>query len=30
MGEAAALASVASLEEGKLPHEITWRAAKPA
>jgi hypothetical protein len=30
MGEAAALASVASLEQGKLPHEITWRAAKPA
>ncbi len=28
MGEAAALATVASLKEGKLPHEISWSAAK--
>lgn len=30
MGEAAALATVASLKQGKLPHEITWSAAKPS
>jgi hypothetical protein len=30
MGEAAGLASVASLKQGKLPHEIAWSAPKPA
>ena len=28
MGEAAGLASVASLKQGKLPHEIAWNGAK--
>jgi hypothetical protein len=30
MGEAAGVASVASLKRGKLPHEITWSEVKPS
>jgi hypothetical protein len=30
MGESAGLASVASLKQGVLPHEVQWKAGKPA
>jgi hypothetical protein len=30
MGEAAGLASVASLRQGVMPHEIKWKDGRPA